>query len=162
MTISLVIIKALLTTFKQPLASSDTPKHSNHKLRRQRRFTTTPAGLKQSSSLDCLDERSSSQDLVTQSLNISSAASSAAGDGDLLTRSLDSFQGRRSLSSVSINVDSGEKVRILLIGINDHDMHGELIDLIIIKIYKLSSVALKTMVALHTRQSPSKFYYSCF
>ena len=112
LTISLVIIKALLTTFKQPLASDDTPKHSSHKLRRQRRFTTTSAGLKQSSSLDCLDERSSSQDLVTQSLNISSAASSAAEGGDLLTRSLGSFQGQRSLSSVSINVDSGEKVRL--------------------------------------------------
>ena len=116
MTISLVIIKALLTTFKQPLASADTPKHSNHKLRRQRRFTTTSAGLKQSSSLDCLAERSSSQDLVTLSLNINTAASSAAEGGDLLTRSLDSFQGRRSLSSVSINVDSGEKVRILISG----------------------------------------------
>ena len=108
----------------------------------------------------------SSQDLVTQSLNISSAASSAAEGGDLLTRSLDSFQGRRSLSSVSINVDSGEKVRLLLIGINDHDMHDELTDLIIIiiiiKIYRVSSVALKTMVALHTRQSLLKFYYSSF
>ena len=126
MTISLVFIKALLTTFKQPLASSDTPRYSSHKLRRQRRFTTTATGLKQSSSLDCLDERSSSQDLVTQSLNISSAASSAAEGGDLLTRSLDSFQGRRSLSSVSINVDSGEKVRILFSGISYPIMNDKL------------------------------------
>ena len=116
----------MLTTFKQPLASSDTPRHSSHKLRRQRRFTTTSAGLKQSSSLDCLDERSSSQDLVTQSLNINTATSSAAGEGDLLTRSLDSFQGRRSLSSVSINVDSGEKVRILFSGISYPIMNDKL------------------------------------
>lgn len=96
-------MQALLTTFQQPLASSDTPRHSLHG--KQRRF----GGLKQASSLDCLDERIPQDDLVTQSLNINNPA--AFNDGDLLTRSLDSFQGRRSLSSVSINVDSGEKVR---------------------------------------------------